>query len=83
MYFDSSLLECDLTSVDVNPHNPQQFQSSHNSPHPSSGSFKRDRQADTIDLRSPTYGSKRQDARTDMRSQNSQPKGRYVAFKYK
>ena len=69
--------------MDVNPHNLQQSQNSHNSPHPNSGTFKRNRQADTIDLRSPTYGSTRQDARTDMRLQNLQPKGRYVLFKYK
>ena len=72
MYFDSSLLECDLTSMDVKPQNLQ------NSPHPSSASFKRKRQADAIDLHSPTYGTKRQDSRTDMSSRSSQSKGLYV-----
>ena len=75
MYFDSSLLECDLTSMDIKPQNLQNLQ---NSPHPNSASFKRNRQEDALDLRSPTYGTKRQDSRTDMRSRSSQSKGLYV-----
>ena len=92
MYFDPSLLECELTS-DINfqnSQNSQNFQKSQsfrNSPHPISAAFKRNREREAIDLRSPSYGNKKQDFRHDarpdfrpdvnseMRSHSSQEKG--------
>ena len=70
IYFDPSLLECDLTSEAIK---------SQQSPHPVSSSFKRNRQADAIDLRSPTY-EKRQDSRNDRRPQSTQSIGPYVVM---
>ena len=78
LYFDSSLLECELTS-DINPQSSQNFR---NTPHPISAAFKRNRQAETINLHSPNYGNKRQEFRPDFRqnvqSHNSQEKGLHV-----
>ena len=70
MDFDQSLLECDLTSTEVNTqHFPRTASSSSNS--------KRNRQPDFIDLRSPTTShiGKKHDARKNARDDNTQPKG--------
>ena len=66
IYFDQALLECDLTSDDIK---------SQQSSHLGSSSSKRNRQADKIDLLSPTYEKKQ-----DRRPINSQPKGQYIVM---
>ena len=77
LYFDPSLLECELTS-NANIQSSQNFRSTPH-PHPSSTAFKRNRQAEPIDLRSPNYGNKRQnfklDYREDRQSYNAQGQG--------
>ena len=66
MYFDPALFECDLTSRAIK---------SQQTPHHVSSSSKRNRQADTIDLRSPIY-----DKRQDRKPQSSQSKGPYIVM---
>ena len=70
IYFDPSLLECDLTSEAIK---------SQQSPHPVSSFSKRNRQADNIDLRSPTY-EKREDSKNNRRPQSAQSKGPYIVM---
>ena len=69
MYFDPSLLECDLTLEAIKSQQSQQ------SPHLGSLSSTRNRQADTIDLRSPTSGK-----RQNKRRQSSQSNGLYIVM---
>ena len=77
LYFDPSLLECDLTS-DTKIQSAKNFRNAPH-PHPNSTAFKRNRQAEPIDLRSPNYGNKRQDFKVDHRedrhSYNAQGQG--------
>ena len=77
LYFDTSLLECDLTT-DVNTQSSQNIRNAPY-PHPNSNAFKRNRQSEAIDLRSPNYGNKRQDFKMDHKedrhSYNAQGQG--------
>ena len=77
LYFDTSLLECDLTT-DVNTQSSQNIRNAPY-PHPNSNAFKRNRQSEAIDLRSPNYGNKRQefqlDHKEDRHSYNAQGQG--------
>ena len=74
---DTITLECELTT-DVNTQSSQNIRNAPY-PHPNSNAFKRNRQSEAIDLRSPNYGNKRQefklDHKEDRHSYNAQGQG--------